>query len=116
MKQGCILRGIRVFIPKDLRQRVLSELQSTHFGISRMKSFARRYCWWENIDKDLEELAENCGLCQEMKPNPIKIRTHVWETPSEAFQRVHVDFAGPFLGVYLMIWSMHTQNGQKYEY
>lgn len=45
LQQGCLLRGIRVFIPQALRQRVLAEIHSTHFGISRMKNFARSYCW-----------------------------------------------------------------------
>lgn len=104
LQQDCLMRGVRVYIPKGLRTRVLEELHSTHFGISRMKSLARGYCWWENIDKDIEHISKNCTDCQSVQPNPARERFHSWETPTEPFQRIHGDFAGPMMGgIYLLI-------------
>lgn len=103
LQKSCIMRGIRAYIPPSLRAKVLSELHSTHFGVARIKALARGYCWWARIDKDIEELVNNCASCQVTKSNPPKVSFHCWETPSEPFQRIHADYAGPFMGHYYLI-------------
>ncbi|XP_062554222.1 uncharacterized protein K02A2.6-like [Armigeres subalbatus] len=104
LQQGCILRGIRVYIPPKLRTKVLQELHSTHFGSTRLKSLARGYVWWERIDRDIEELVMNCASCQVTRPNPTKAPLHCWEPATQPFERVHVDFAGPFMGKYFIVF------------
>ena len=104
LQQGCIMRGIRVYVPPELRSKVLAELHSAHFGTTRLKSLARGYVWWERIDKDIEELVRNCASCQSTRPNPVKVTTHCWEPPKQPFERVHVDFAGPFMGTYFIVF------------
>ncbi|XP_053698835.1 uncharacterized protein K02A2.6-like [Sabethes cyaneus] len=103
LQQNCVMRGIRVYIPPSLRAKVLAELHSTHFGTCRLKSLARGYVWWEGIDKDIENLVRNCCYCQSSRPEPAKVPTHCWETPRKPFERVHVDFAGPFLNTYFIV-------------
>lgn len=103
LQGSCLMRGIRVYVPPTLRSRVLDELHAGHFGVSRMKSLARSYCWWENIDRDIEEIARNCVDCARVRSNPAKVPVHCWERPSEPFQRIHADFAGPFMGLYFLI-------------
>ncbi|XP_062717120.1 uncharacterized protein K02A2.6-like [Aedes albopictus] len=104
LQQGCIMRGIRVYVPPDLRRKVLTELHSTHFGTTRLKSLARGYVWWERIDKDIEELVRCCAACQMTRPDPVKVPLHCWEKPKEPFERVHVDFAGLFMGTYFIVF------------
>ncbi|XP_055615014.1 uncharacterized protein K02A2.6-like [Toxorhynchites rutilus septentrionalis] len=103
IQKGCLMRGIRVYIPPKLRRRVLEELHTGHFGVSRMKSLARSYCWWETIDRDIEELSRDCCECARVRKNPVKVAPHCWERASEPFQRIHIDFAGPFLGLYFFV-------------
>ncbi|XP_053698952.1 uncharacterized protein K02A2.6-like [Sabethes cyaneus] len=110
IQKGCIMKGIRVYIPPLLRRRVLDELHIGHFGVSRMKSLARSYCWWESIDKDIEDLSRDCVECASVRKNPPRISSHCWERPSEPFERIHVDYAGPFLGLnFLVIVDAHTK-------
>ncbi|XP_058827472.1 uncharacterized protein K02A2.6-like [Topomyia yanbarensis] len=103
LQKDCIMRGLRVYIPPSLRKKVLDELHSTHFGVSRIKSLARAYCWWQGIDGDIERQVQNCASCQVTRSNPSSVSFHCWETPSEPFQRVHADYAGPFMGLYFLI-------------
>ncbi|XP_058128391.1 uncharacterized protein K02A2.6-like [Anopheles ziemanni] len=104
IQKGCLLRGIRVYIPPSLRRKVLEELHSAHFGTTRTKSLARGYCWWPGMDQEIERMVANCTDCQSVKPEPAKANLHCWETPSAPFQRVHVDFAGPFMDKYFFIY------------
>ena len=43
---------------------ILHELHDTHPGISRMKSLARSYMWWPNMDQCLENEVKTCDVCQ----------------------------------------------------
>lgn len=36
LQQGSLLRGIRIYLPKNLGSRILDELQSAHLGITKM--------------------------------------------------------------------------------
>ncbi|XP_046145480.1 uncharacterized protein K02A2.6-like [Osmia bicornis bicornis] len=98
-----LLRNDRVVIPQQLRARVLKELHSGHFGAAKMKSLARKLMWWQHMDRDIEDCAKSCTVCSMHKNNPPKISTHIWEEPAEPFERVHADFAGPFLGKNFLI-------------
>lgn len=103
VQHGCLLRGVRVYVPSELRKQVLDELHTAHFGITRMKALARSYCWWPGLDADIENVTKNCQQCQLTRPNPRKVATHVWEAAKKPFERVHVDFAGPFMGRYFFL-------------
>ena len=60
---GCVLWGMRMIIPVKLREQLLSELHSSHFGISKMKSIARSYMWWPGLDDNIEKLVKSCADC-----------------------------------------------------
>ena len=100
---GCVLWGIRVIVPKKLQPDILHELHRDHPGVTRMKSLARSYLWWPGLDRDLEELARSCLPCQAVKQAPAVAPLHPWLWPTKPWQRVHVDFAGPFKGRMLMV-------------
>ena len=54
--------------------------------------------WWSGLDKDVEEKAKSCLKCQETKAIPAAAPLHPWAWPTAPWKRVHIDFAGPFLG------------------
>lgn len=103
LQSGCIMRGQRVVVPISLRKEVLSELHTAHFGVVKMKALARSYCWWPGIDNDIEKLTKNCYGCNKFKNNVERAETHVWEKSKMPFERVHIDYAGPFNGGYYFI-------------
>ncbi|XP_048775245.2 uncharacterized protein K02A2.6-like [Ostrea edulis] len=101
--QGCLFWGIRVIIPQNIRSRVLEELHEGHSGIVKMKTVACILVWWPGIDKDLETLVKSCKGCQDNRPMPPEAPIHPWEWPQRAWQRIHVDFAGPFQGSMFLV-------------
>ena len=68
-----------------------------------MKALARSYVWWPGIDKALEEATKSCSPCQSSKNAPARAPLHPWAWPTAPWERIHLDFAGPFLGKMLLI-------------
>ena len=107
---GCILWGARVVVPQQGRKAVLDELHETHPGCSKMKALARSYVWWPKMDSDIENMIKHCQVCQESRPSPPTAPLHPWEWPSKPWSRLHLDFAGPFLGHnYLVLVDAHSK-------
>ena len=50
------------------------------------------------MDADIEQLVRACSVCQELHPAPPSAPLHPWSWPSEPWSRLHIDFAGPFMG------------------
>lgn len=98
LSNGVLLKRDRVVIPTTLKTEILRELHSGHTGIVRMKGLSRNYVWWKGIDKDIEAIAGSCTECNKYQNDPKRVSSHQWEPAQEPFERVHMDFAGPFKG------------------
>jgi hypothetical protein len=110
ISQGCLLWGIRVVLPQKYRQQTLELLHSAHPGVVKMKLLARSYAWWPNIDSDIVVLAKSCIGCQKYHRNPSKAPLHPWEWPSTPWERIHIDFAGPFMdNMFLISVDAHSK-------
>ena len=104
---NCLLWGSRVVIPPQIRESVLKELHDTHIGISRMKSLARSYVWWPSINKDM---VRTCIPCQSFLKAPTAVPLHPWEWPQRSWCRLHLDYAGPFMGkMFLVVVDAHSK-------
>ena len=52
----------------------------------------------------------NCKKCAEVTRQPAKAHIHPWNWPTNPFDRVHVDFFGPFYGKsYLILVDSHSK-------
>ncbi len=112
---GCLLWGIRVIIPEKLQEKLLQELHRDHPGITRMKAVARSYFWWPGLDRDIEVLARGCQECQAVKNTPAVVPLHPWTWPSKSWQRIHIDFAGPFQkAMFLVAVDAHSKWPESY--
>uniref|UniRef100_A0A3B3C7M6 Gypsy retrotransposon integrase-like protein 1 n=1 Tax=Oryzias melastigma TaxID=30732 RepID=A0A3B3C7M6_ORYME len=107
---GCLLWGFRVIIPSHLREKVLTELHTGHCGVVRMKEIARSYFWWPGLDADIERKAMSCSDCQKLRNQRQLAPLHPWDWPEEPWQRIHVDFAGPFENqMFLVVVDAHSK-------
>ena len=110
VENGCLLWGVRVIIPPGLRRRVLDILHDSHVGMARMKAQARAWVWWPGMDLDIETMVRTCHICQVHMKTPPKAPLFPWEWPEHPWSRVHLDFAGPFLGKqFLIIVDAHSK-------
>ena len=107
VQDGCLLWGNRVVVPPSLQSVVLMELQAVHPGVSQMKSLARMYVWWPGIDSDIESLVRSC---QSSQPAPPPAPLHPWSWPGIPWSRLHMDFAGLFMGQnFLVLVDAHSK-------
>ncbi|XP_028969202.1 uncharacterized protein K02A2.6-like [Galendromus occidentalis] len=100
---GCLIYNNRVVIPRTLKENILITLHEGHPGIARMKTLAREYVFWNNLDKDIEDLVRRCDQCQRAGKMPKKVPLEPWPDTGKPWKRVHADFAGPMKGVYYLI-------------
>lgn len=91
--------GQRVCVPKKYQKSVLEELHHAHLGIVKMKAIARSFVCWKEVDNDIEEEAKNCSDCARHKIDPTKAKVHNLEHSSIPWERIHVDFACPYLSI-----------------
>ncbi|KAL5463687.1 hypothetical protein EMCRGX_G032610 [Ephydatia muelleri] len=107
---GCVLWGARVVIPPQGRANILQELHEVHLGMNKMKGLARGYVWWPKLDSDIEDLVRKCDVCQSSRSLPAVAPLHPWEWPQQPWSRLHLDFAGPFLGhMYLVLVDAYSK-------
>lgn len=102
----------RVVIPLALRDNVLTLLHEGHWGITRMKQMARRYVWWPNISSDIEMLVQRCEQCRQASKAP-DATYQPWPQTVKPWERIHLDFAGPFLG---KMWLVCVDAHSKFPY
>ena len=107
--QGCVLWGMHVIIPLSLRNRLLQELHEEHPGIVTMKSIARSYIWWPNLDAEIELMVKNCDVCQAVQKAPPSAPLYPWRWPAQVWQRVHMDFAEKDGNYFLGLIDSHSK-------
>ena len=102
--------GNIVIVPTKLRGRVMETLHEGHMRTVKMEGLARGYVWWPRMDEDIEGVTKRCEGCQGVANNPKQAPLHRWEYPAYPWQRLHIDFAGPFQGkMFLVVVEAHIK-------
>ena len=103
IQQGCLLYQDRVVIPLSMRSSVLKLIHSTHPGITYSKQIARAIVWWPRVAADVEQAVRQCQQCQAVAHSPKRAEFSPWPPATRPWERVHLDYAGPFLGHYFLV-------------
>lgn len=113
--RNCLFWGYRIIIPNKLREAMLAELHKSHFGTVKMKQLARSYFWWPGLDKEIENITNNCLPCMTNYKNPQKTMKP-WPAPPSVWYRIHADFLGPFYNkMYLVVIDSYSKWPEIYE-
>ncbi|XP_058816377.1 uncharacterized protein K02A2.6-like [Topomyia yanbarensis] len=68
-----------------------------------MKAVMRSHVYWPGVDQDVENFTASCRACASVAKAPPKTLLSSWPQTSYPWQRLHVDYAGPFEGHYFLI-------------
>jgi hypothetical protein len=85
----------KVYVPADLREKVLRECHSTpfsgHLGINKMYELVNRDFWWPRINSSVRAFCKSCDACQRNKGpgavpygllQPLPIPESPWQSVS----------------------------------
>lgn len=109
-ENDCLIWNNKIIIPLTLRQAILKDLHRTRMGMVKLKSLARSYFWWPNLNVQIEGLVSRCEACAHFRNSPEKCKPQIWEWPKEAWSRLHTDYLGPIKGkYYLIILDAHSK-------
>ena len=71
---------------------------------------SRAFVWWPGLDQEVEEVCAKCEACVMHQNNPGPTATHAWEMASKPWERLHVDYAGPYLGrMFLVVADVYSK-------
>ncbi|XP_062557460.1 uncharacterized protein K02A2.6-like [Armigeres subalbatus] len=101
--KGCIMMADRLIIPFNFHRRILKRLHRGHPGIERMKSIARSHVFWPKIDNAIEDFVKQCNSCAAQSKSQRKVPLQSWPLTVHPWERIHMDFAGPFFGQYFLV-------------
>jgi transposase InsO family protein len=93
----------RLVIPSNFRHRILKQLQRGHPGIERMKAVARSKVFWPKLDHAIEDFVKKCNNCATHAKTPPKVPLQSWPQATKPWERIHIDFAGPFFDQYFLV-------------
>jgi len=72
-----------------------------------MKSLGRMFVWWPGLDKDT---VKACNICQSSRASPPVAPLHPWTWPRQPWDRLHIDYAGPYLDHrFLVVVDTHSK-------
>ncbi|XP_022178138.1 uncharacterized protein K02A2.6-like [Myzus persicae] len=95
---GCILYRTRIWIPKILQGGILRYLHIEHGNPIKLIGLALSYhVYWPSIDEDIFKLTKHCHRCIAINRAPCKAHVSCWKVPTEPWERIHIDYAGPFM-------------------
>ncbi|XP_055542937.1 uncharacterized protein K02A2.6-like [Wyeomyia smithii] len=101
--RGCLMLAGRIVVPTEFQQPVLKALHKGHPGQERMMSVMRSHVYWPGVDQDVENFVSACRACASVAKAPPKTLLSSWPQASYPWQRLHVDYAGPFEGFYFLV-------------
>lgn len=103
ISNDCIMFADRLVIPKVYQRRILHQLHRGHPGVQRMKSVARSYVYWPNIDNHITDFVRSCGKCASVAKSPVKTTLSSWPLTTKPMERIHLDIAGPCFGSFFVV-------------
>jgi transposase InsO family protein len=99
-----VMRGTKMVIPVELRQKVIAIAHEGHVGMSGTKLRLRTKVWWPGLDKDVEKFVRACSGCQLVaRPTPPEPVSPT-ELPPGKWQDLAIDLLGPMpTGEYIFV-------------
>lgn len=74
-----------------MREEVLGQIHTGHFGINKCRERASFSVWWPRISNDITQLVKNCTICEERQPTQRQEPLHTTTLPDRPFQHVAAD-------------------------
>jgi len=89
---GLIFAGERLVVPQATNKVALQIIHEGHMGIEKCKQRARACLYWPSMNADIENLVNDCEVCNKFSPTIRKEPMIPHEIPSRPWEKVGVDY------------------------
>ncbi|UYV79499.1 K02A2.6-like [Cordylochernes scorpioides] len=113
--QNLICRGNKLLIPKTQRSDMLKILHASHQGINNTIALAKRSIYWPGMNKEIEELINNCSICQQTSRANPKEPMLPHQVPDYPWQKVGIDIFQLESSKYLLIVDYFSKYPEIYQ-
>ena len=70
--EGLLMKGLRIYIPKEMQREILGKIHQGHLGITKCRERAKASVWWLGISGHIKDVVQNCTQCLEHRTNPVE--------------------------------------------
>lgn len=63
----------------------------------------RSYFWWPALNSEIEKMCKSCEQCTDVRVNSPKTFLRSWPITEGLWERIHLDFLGPYRGKLLLL-------------
>ena len=88
---GIIYKDTQFIVPLSLRKEIKDILHAGHLGIVKMKTNARSIIFWPQINNDIENIVNNCEMCQKYQNSQPSEPLIEHDTPKNPWTKVGTD-------------------------
>ncbi|UYV69423.1 hypothetical protein LAZ67_6003537 [Cordylochernes scorpioides] len=113
--QNLICRGNKLLIPKTQRSDILKILHASHQGINNTIALAKGFIYWPGMNKEIEELINNCSICQQTSRANLKEPLLPHQAPEYPWQKVGIDIFQIESSKYLLIVDYFSKYPEIYQ-
>ena len=109
--QGILLRDARIVIPENLRNKATQLAHEGHQGLIKTKKLLRGKIWFPGIDKNVENLIDNCSICQLNNNGNRREELNMSKFPDLPWMHLEMDLFGPLPNnnELLVITDLHSR-------
>ena len=105
-----VLRDERIVIPMMSRDNTVEIAHEGHHGMVRTEQILRAHVWFPGIDAHVHKVIRKCKPCQTVTQDFHRKPLQINHLPSGPWQKVSIDFAGPFGScVALVLWVQYSR-------
>lgn len=91
IEENMLLKGLRLYVPGDVRPELLRRIHSSHIGIQGCLRRAREAVFWPNMNKDITASISTCGVCAKIINDQSKEPMLAHHLPDRPWQRIACD-------------------------
>ncbi|UYV81408.1 K02A2.6-like [Cordylochernes scorpioides] len=113
--QNLICRGNKLLIPKTQRSDILKILHASHQGINNTIALAKGFIYWPGMNKEIEELINNCSIRQQTSRANLKEPLLPHQAPEYPWQKVGIDIFQIESSKYLLIVDYFSKYPEIYQ-
>lgn len=105
---GLLLKGIRIVIPRVMRNDMLLRIHEGHLGIEKCRRRARTCMYWPKINDDIEKFVKKCSTCNKFQYAKQKEPLMMREVPKGSWIRVGTDLFQYAGKTYLIVYDAYS--------